>query len=287
MQVTIPWRAPRSRRRAGDGTPPPGADGAASSTGHSHCSPCVLTGCPVGPNFVPPQPEMPPTYRSELEPVQAASFAAAPWWDVFHDDILRGLIDEAIANNYDLRTAVYRVEAAQHQVGITRSPLFPQASYQGGAQRGEILLRPHHREPDLQHLPWAASISPGRSTSGVVSAAPPRRRWPTCSPAEDVRRGVVLSLVSSVAQAYFELQDLDLQLEIAQHTTESFRETEALFTRRYEGGVDSLLSVQRAKAALDSTAATVPQLSSRSSSRRTRSARCSAGRRGPSSASRL
>src|SRR5262249_60446985 len=65
----------------------------------------LLTGCPVGPNFVKPQPEMPPDYRSEITPAEAESFAALPWWDVFNDEILRGLIDESLANNYDLRTA--------------------------------------------------------------------------------------------------------------------------------------------------------------------------------------
>ena len=77
---------------------------------------------------------------------------------------------------------------------------------------------------------------------------------------EDFRRGVVLSLVSGVAQAYFELQELDLELEIARRTTESFTETVALFTRRFLGGVDSKLSVERAKAALGAAAAAIPQL---------------------------
>jgi multidrug efflux system outer membrane protein len=245
MHCTVLWRAPRRRRGALQGI--------------LSLFALVLTGCPVGPNFKPPAPEMPPTYRSELEPVQAASFAAAPWWDVFHDDILRGLIDEAIANNYDLRTAVYRVEAAEHQVGITRSPLFPQASYQGAAQRGKTFFGPTFENETFNtflgsfNLAWEIDVW-GRIRRATESS------MADLLASEDVRRGVVLSLVSSVAQAYFELQDLDLQLEIAQHTTESFRETEALFTRRYEGGVDSLLSVQRAKAALDSTAATVPQL---------------------------
>ena len=76
----------------------------------------------------------------------------------------------------------------------------------------------------------------------------------------DVRRGVVLSLVSTVAQVYFTLQELDLELDISHRTTQSFTETEALFDRRYLGGVDSKLSVERAKAALHDTAATIPQL---------------------------
>ncbi|MFN8642629.1 MAG: TolC family protein, partial [Candidatus Binatia bacterium] len=103
----------------------------------------AIAGCAVGPDFVKPEPEMPPAYRSELAPAEAASFADEPWFDVFNDATLRGLIDEALAANYDLQVATARVEQAQHQVGVTRSELFPQAGYQGAAQRGKTFIGPN------------------------------------------------------------------------------------------------------------------------------------------------
>lgn len=218
----------------------------------------VVAGCPVGPNFVPPQPAMPGEYRDHLGPAEAQSFADLPWWNVFDDDILRGHVDEALANNYDLSTAAYRVEAAQHQVGITNSQLFPQVGYEGGASRqraqfGAFGSQTFNSFIGVFNLAWEIDLW-GRI-----------RRATEASKAEllaenDVQRGVVLSLVSAVAQTYFSLQELDLQLEISRYTTKSFEETEALFRRRYEGGVDSKLSVERAKAALANTAATIPQI---------------------------
>jgi multidrug efflux system outer membrane protein len=77
---------------------------------------------------------------------------------------------------------------------------------------------------------------------------------------EEFRRGVVLSLVSEVAQAYFELRELDLELEIAQRTTESFQKTLELFSRRLQVGVASKLETARAEASLASTAAIIPNL---------------------------
>ena len=126
---------------------------------------------------------MPPAYRSELEPAEAASFADQPWWDVFQRRDLRGLIDEALANNYDLRTAVYRVEEAQHQVGVTRSPLFPQASYQGAAQRGKSFLA-GDRQPDLQQLP--RHLQPGLGDRRL-GPHPPRHRGVEGRPARHRR----------------------------------------------------------------------------------------------------
>jgi outer membrane protein, multidrug efflux system len=219
----------------------------------------LLSGCALGPDFVKPDPPMPTEYRGEIEPVEALSFADAPWWDVFHDEILRGLIDEALANNYDLRTAIYRVRAAQQQVGITRSPLFPAVSYQGDASRQRVFISPQFPNTTFNsflgsfNLAWEIDLW-GRIRRSTESSLADMMAE------EDVRRGVVLSLVSTVAQSYFTLQELDLELAIARSTAESFTETLALFDRRYLGGVDSKLSVERAKAALYDTTAAIPQL---------------------------
>jgi multidrug efflux system outer membrane protein len=70
----------------------------------------------------------------------------------------------------------------------------------------------------------------------------------------------MLSLVSDLAQAYFELLGLDLQLDIAKQTTESFTQTLTLFTQRLQGGVASKLDTSRAAAARASAAASIPEL---------------------------
>lgn len=218
----------------------------------------AVAGCPVGPNFVPPQPAMPDEYRDQLAPAEAQSFADAPWWDVFDDDILRGHVDEALANNYDLETAAYRVEAAQHQVGITNSPLFPQLGYEGSAARQRVQFGSFGSQTFNSFL-GAFNLAWEIDLWGRIRRATESSKAQLLAE-NDVRRGVVLSLVSAVAQTYFNLQELDLQLEISRNTTKSFADTEALFRRRYEGGVDSKLSVERAKAALHEAAATIPQV---------------------------
>ena len=73
---------------------------------------------------------------------------------------------------------------------------------------------------------------------------------------------MLLSLVSTVAQAYFALLELDAQLDIARRNTDSFQSTYNLFRRRLEFGVASTLETSRAEGALGSAAATIPQLES-------------------------
>ncbi|MBX3026857.1 efflux transporter outer membrane subunit [bacterium] len=222
----------------------------------------AIAGCAVGPDFVRPEPAVPAAYRSELAPAEAGSFADDAWFDVFHDATLRELIDEALAANYDLRTASARVEQALHQVGVTRSEIFPQASYQGGVQRGQSFLGPNTDNQTFNTFLGTFNLAWELDVWGRI------RRATEASEAvlyatDDVRRGVVLSLVSGVAASYFTLQELDLQLDIARRTTQSFTETVQLFTRRYQGGVDSKLSVERARAARAQAAATIPQIEQR------------------------
>lgn len=72
--------------------------------------------------------------------------------------------------------------------------------------------------------------------------------------------GVVVSLVADVAQAYFELLELDLELEIAKRNTLSREETLRIFTQRLEGGVASKLETASAEALVSSVAASIPEL---------------------------
>src|SRR5215471_3266912 len=87
----------------------------------------MLAGCTVGPNYRRPVVQTPTTFRAPtpLPPNESASLADLKWWEVFKDEKLQNLIRTALAQNYDLRDAVARVEAARANVGIVRSQQFP------------------------------------------------------------------------------------------------------------------------------------------------------------------
>ena len=65
-----------------------------------------LTGCAIGPNYLRPSITAPEAYRGQVGVPEATSLSDLPWWEVFHDDVLKGLIEEALKNNYDLRTCL-------------------------------------------------------------------------------------------------------------------------------------------------------------------------------------
>jgi outer membrane protein, multidrug efflux system len=217
-----------------------------------------LSGCTVGPNY-----KRPPVVVPEQVYGQATSdsdsLADLPWWDVFKDPVLRGLVEEALRNGYDVRIAAARVEEARARYGIARAAAFPQLGYSVGYAR--------------QHLPDSSTSDPVSKNEVVASVSVGWeldvwgrvRRLDEAARAlylstEEARRGVMLSLLSEVASAYFELRETDAELANARRAEAAFQETFDLFNRRLEGGAASALETSRAEAALAAVSAEIPIL---------------------------
>src|SRR5262245_18767437 len=225
----------------------------------------VITGCTFGPKYIRPELSVPATHRGQIGAAEATSLADLPWWQVLWDVALEGLIEEALVNNYDLRTAAARVEQARALAGVARAEFFPQIEYQGSAGRAystpqsRVIILPGQEEnafSGIFTLAWEFDVWGRIRRTNEAALA-------DLFASEEFRRGVVLTLVSDVAQAYFELLELDLELEIARRTVASFQQTHDLFTRRLQLGVASKLETARAEAALAATAATIPALERR------------------------
>src|SRR5207249_945769 len=150
-------------------------------------------------------------------------------------------------------------QEARARFGIARSEYFPGVEYEAGWQRtrADQIVNP---SGDTQTR-WV--VDAGFSWEIDLWGRIRRLNEAALSrylATEEARRGVLLSLVSDVATAYFRLRELDLQLEIARRTTTAFQETHALFSRRFEAGAASALETSSAAASLATTSATIPDL---------------------------
>jgi outer membrane protein, multidrug efflux system len=224
----------------------------------------LLAGCAVGPDYKRPTTTPPDVFRGHTGPEEAASLADLPWWEVFRDLTLQELLRTALAHNYDLRVAVARVEEARALAARARGAFFPSIGYRGNISRTRA-------SAEVIGLPGSQAPTTESSFVGLFTAAWELDIWGRIRrqheaaraqffATEEARRGVLLSLVSTVAQAYFELLELDAQLDIAKRNTASFQDTFNLFRRRLEFGLASTLETTRAEGALGSTAANIPDL---------------------------
>jgi multidrug efflux system outer membrane protein len=206
----------------------------------------------------------PAAFRGETGPREAASLADLPWWEVFDDPALQGLVREALAGNYDLRIAVARVEQARALAGVARAEFFPWVNYQGGVQRARGVFK---FVPELERPEGGTDnlFLGGLAATWEIDVWGRIRRSNEAARAElfgteEGRRGVLLTVVSDAAQAYFELLALDLRLAVARSARDSFDRTYTLFQRRFQQGVVSRLQTSRAEGALASAAASIPDL---------------------------
>ena len=228
-----------------------------------------LGGCAMGPDYHRPALPAPANYRGPepLPPAQAASLADLKWWQVFKDDQLQALVRTALAQNYDLRDAVARVEAARANLGITRSDQFPQLNASGNLQitrlsRDGSLPLPATFVPS-QNRNWGQAslnlLSFEIDLWGRLRRATEAARAGLLN-AEENRRAVVATLVGDVATAYFTLRQLDYELEISRRTLATRRESLELVRNRQDGGVATLLDLRQAEQLVDTAAQTIPDL---------------------------
>jgi len=215
--------------------------------------------CAVGPNYRRPEATVPAETRGQRGPADPASLADLPWWAVFRDPALQGLVTEAIAGSHDLAAAAARVEQTRNQIAVARADLFPQVSYNGGATRERNTVAGVPTNQTFNAFIGTFNLAWEIDVWGRIRRATESARADYLA-AEAARRGVLLTLVSDVAQAYFELLELDRELEITHGTVLTFQDTLDLFQRRYTGGIGTLLEVSRAKAALTQARGTIPEL---------------------------
>jgi len=222
----------------------------------------LFASCALGPDYRRPA-ELPaqPAFRGETTPVAESFVDELPWWQIFGDPVLVALIEESLANSRDLAAAVARVEQARFLVGVARADLFPQIGYRAEGGRGRSSENIGDTGDTADFFLGALDLAWEIDVWGRIRRATEAARAELLA-TEAFERGVRLSLVAGVAQAYFELRELDLELEIAHRSAESFAATRDLFQRQFEGGAGSRLPVERAEAALAETEAAIPELES-------------------------
>jgi len=228
----------------------------------------LLAGCTVGPKYRKPVVQPPSAFRGAGDAAAAPdpnSLADLKWFEVFKDDQLQELIKTALVNNYDLSQAMARVQTARANLGITRSEQFPnvtasadvttlrnpnsgQFALPSGANRdrtfGTVVLDLLSFEIDI----W------GRQRRATEAARADLLN------AEETRKTVMTTVVGDVSAAYFNLLELDTELEIAKDTLATRQESLTLIRTRQRGGVATMLDVRQAEQLVYAAAQTVPDI---------------------------
>lgn len=205
----------------------------------------ALAGCMVGPNYKRPNVTAPPQFRGGESNPTGDSLANVRWFDLFQDNVLRGLIHQALQANYDLGVAAQRVVEAQGQLAVTRSSLFPTLDLQGNAARVGVITPVQSGGDGYGYSSWEPDLF------GKFRRATQAARAQLLA-SQYNQQGVMESLIAQVASAYFDLCEYDAELLIVQDSIKTRRESVALVAARVDGGVASELDLDQAKSLVES-----------------------------------
>ncbi len=202
----------------------------------------ALTGCTVGPNYQRPKIAVPNEFRAApTAPDAAASLADTKWQDLFPDQTLNQMVDTALTHNFDLRIAAERVEEARAQLGITRSSQYPAVDARAGFTVAQSPVVPSSSYASISAaLSWELDLW-GRLRRQTEAS---RARYLA---SQEGARSVRISLVSEVMEAYFQLLEQDLELEISHKTQDIAKNSLNLVDLRHQRGAATGLDVKQAE----------------------------------------
>ncbi len=232
----------------------------------------ALAACTVGPNFVRPDTQAPDAFaRAEVgtgtavptEAAPAAAPADAEFWRSFDDPQLTALVEDALAQNNDLKTALARFDRANALLRESKFDLFPTLTASGEASdaRASAGQMPGVARAQRDSESYSAGIDAfweldlfGRLRRNVEAG-----RAEAAASAADLQ-ALQVAIVGEVARTYAELRGLQERLRVARENADNQRETLRLVQVRLDAGRGTEFDTARARAQLEGTQSRVPAL---------------------------
>jgi len=205
-----------------------------------------FAGCSMGPDYTRPPLEVPEIKLSQADLSIPDSVAQelidSNWWEFFGDTVLTALIDSAVANNYDIKIATARIEQFMGSYSVTQSDYYPKINAGALGQTGEsnskgVKYRDNRFNVNLSAT-WEIDLWGKVRRANEAALA-------DVLGAEESKRGVVLTIVSQVAQTYIDILSLDYQIIIAEQTVDVRQKSLDLFNQRKAKGDISDLEISQ------------------------------------------
>jgi NodT family efflux transporter outer membrane factor (OMF) lipoprotein len=242
----------------------------------------AVAGCTVGPDFAPPDPQLPAGSYSG-EPATTGPWLQQPpdpsWWAVFRDPILTDLERRIAAENLGVQTATIRLAESRFRRGIAAAAEFPSVNGDAKYQRELYSVN----GPFIQAPVGLINLLVPGSASGPLVPTPFNeyyigfdasweldlwgrvRRQVEAADAQvdqaaEERRDALVSSLAEMARDYVQLRGVQMQIRIAD---ENLKVAQDVLTRAQERAVNGVSAggdVANAAAQVKSIRAQIPAL---------------------------
>ncbi len=222
--------------------------------------PLLLGGCffDLSPEHRPPdlpQKNIPEVYKETggwKAAVPGETLDRGPWWKMFGDPVLDGLMDTANIANQDIAQAAANLRQARAQVAVARSAFLPTVSLPASASRGN--------SSGAVHNSYSVGVS-AQWEIGFWNAVPAFEAAKAEAEATAADYATMrLSVQAEMAQNYFQLRTLDVQTDLYESTIAAYAKAVQLTRSQYLGGMVTPADVAQAEAQLASAEAQLASL---------------------------
>jgi NodT family efflux transporter outer membrane factor (OMF) lipoprotein len=227
----------------------------------------ALSGCvTVGPDYTAPELSAPAAWHSEmkggLKATPPVATQLAQWWTMLDDPQLSRLMEQAVANNLDLKLAQARLREARARRGIAAADRFPTLGAGAGVDRGRSSTETGLGATGGQvSETWSAQFDAAWELDifGGKRRALEAARAALEASQEDLR-DIQVSLLAEVALNYIEVASFYQRFAIAQKNLAAQNEAWQIARWRREAGLTTQLDEDQAKFNLEQTRAGLPTL---------------------------
>ena len=194
-------------------------------------------------------------YRGVVNTEDTTTIADIPWSSYFTDPVLQKLIKEGLEENFDMQTALLRIQEAEAGLQVARAAFYPVAGLNGqvthsrtSAKDGEtkVLAYGNNQYRLGVAVQWEADLW------GKLSSQK-RARYAQYLNSVEYKRLIQTSLVSNIATAYYSLMALDEQLDISRKTVGLLEENVASMQAMMDAGMLNAAAVEQSRGLLFST----------------------------------
>lgn len=223
---------------------------------------CLLAGCTAPTPYRPPVVELPASWKLDApwrESRPSDAVARGPWWTEFNDASLNRLQQQALEANATLSLAAARLAQARANVDVASAGLFPQAALSAREQRLRISAnRPltNYASPNVATVQsdhaFTFSVSYEADLWGRVRGTVAAARATAEQAGADLENFRLL-VATDLAANYFNLRQVDIELQVLASAIALQRRALDLATARHDLGIASGLDVAQQRAQLDAT----------------------------------
>ena len=181
------------------------------------------------------------------------------WWKVFEDTTLDSLIHLAMEQNPSVLMAINRIDQAKAQWRISQSEFYPSLTFNGGWTRQQTSGNLGTGSPQAWTGYYSASVQMSWQLDvfGVIRQKAKAQKELYAASREEYNATMV-SLCAEVASAYFNLREVQQELDVLRRNAVSQEAVVKITESRYKTGLVSKLDVAQAKSVYYSTLASIP-----------------------------